>query len=198
MQRMPSRPLKSFATVCLALIVGLACVVPTPLRADPPSHAPAHGWRKKHDPYYLGYQGWKWPRDYGVLAGRCDHAAVGAILGGVVGGAIGAQVGKGEGRAVAIVVGTVLGAVIGASIARELDEADRACIGHTLELAPAGRRVVWHNDRTGVDYVVIPGRSFRQGDRDCREFTTERYVDGRRIVTRQRACRDDDGQWHTR
>ena len=40
--------------------------------ADPPSHAPAHGWRKKHDPYYEGYTGRKWADDYGVKSGRCD------------------------------------------------------------------------------------------------------------------------------
>ena len=28
--------------------------------ADPPKHAPAHGWRKKHDPYYVGFSGYRW------------------------------------------------------------------------------------------------------------------------------------------
>lgn len=178
-------------------VAGLVAMtlLPSPAWADPPPHAPAHGWRKKHDPYYLGYQGSRWPRDYGVIAGRCDHSAVGAVLGGVVGGTIGSQIGKGEGRAVAIVVGTVLGAVLGAQIARELDDADRACIGHTLELAPPGRRVAWRNPNTGIDYVVVPLQSFRRGDRDCREFTTEVYFEGRRSVRRAIACRDDAGRW---
>ena len=38
--------------------------------ADPPAHAPAHGWRKKHDPYYVGYTGVSWERDYEISSGR--------------------------------------------------------------------------------------------------------------------------------
>lgn len=192
---MQTRHLSRLSAGCLIALLGLAFLLPPRAWADPPAHAPAHGWRKKHDPYYLGYRGTKWPRDYGVLMGRCDHSAIGAVLGGVVGGAIGSQIGKGEGRAVAIVVGTVLGAVIGAQIGRDLDEADRGCIGHTLELVPPGQRVAWHNARTEVDYVVIPGRRFEANDRECREFVTERTLEGRRLVTRNQACRDDDGRW---
>lgn len=62
--------------------------------ADPPPWAPAHGWRKKHDPYYVGYAGHQWPNDYGISSGRCNREAVGTALGGIVGGAIGSTVGK--------------------------------------------------------------------------------------------------------
>jgi len=179
----------------LLLLLTLGLAFPPVSYADPPPHAPAHGWRKKHDPYYVGYSGTKWPRDYGILAGRCDHTAVGAVLGGVVGGAIGSQIGKGDGRTVAIIVGTVLGAAVGAKIAQDMDAADRACIGHTLELAPVGRRVVWHNADTDVDYAVIPTRSYKVDGRDCREFTTERYYDDKRSTGKGRACRGDDGEW---
>lgn len=187
---MPNR----LRTVLLLLATAVGLLVQTAW-ADPPAHAPAHGWRKKHDPYYLGYAGKKWPKDYGVLLGRCDYTAVGAVLGGVVGGAIGSQVGQGEGRTVAIIVGTVLGAVLGAQIARDLDEADRACIGHTLELAPPGRRVVWLNPHTGIEYAVVPTRSFRLEGRDCREFTAERILGSRRLMSTGRACRDETGAW---
>ncbi|MEZ5628509.1 MAG: hypothetical protein R3E34_13455 [Rhodocyclaceae bacterium] len=61
-------------------------VLPVPVLADPPAHAPAHGWRKKHDPDYIGYTGRKWERDYGILDGRCSTEAVGAVVGGVIGG----------------------------------------------------------------------------------------------------------------
>ena len=59
--------------------------------ADPPPHAPAHGWRKKNDPYYVGYTGRQWTDDYGIRSGRCDRdrshmaTAVGAVAGGVIG-----------------------------------------------------------------------------------------------------------------
>ncbi|MEO1765966.1 RT0821/Lpp0805 family surface protein [Thiobacter aerophilum] len=187
---MPTR----LRTVLLLLVMMLALLPPAGW-ADPPAHAPAHGWRKKHDPYYLGYAGKKWPHDYGVLVGRCDYAAVGAVLGGAVGGAIGSQVGQGQGRTVAIIVGTVVGAVLGAQIGRDLDEADRACIGHTLELAPPGQRVVWVNPNTGIEYVVVPTRNFQLDDRDCREFAMERIRDGRRVMSKGQACRDATGSW---
>ena len=131
--------------------LALMLAAPPTSYADPPPHAPAHGWRKKHDPNYVGYTGKKWDRDYGVIDGRCNREAVGAVLGGGVGGAIGSQVVKGEGRAVAIVVGSVLGAVIGSKIGRELDEADRGCIGHALELAADGKPVDLGQPAIGVE-----------------------------------------------
>jgi hypothetical protein len=56
--------------------------------ADPPSHAPAHGWRKKHDPYYVGYSGQQWERDFDISSGTCNRQAVATVLGGVAGGVI--------------------------------------------------------------------------------------------------------------
>ena len=177
------------------LVALLGLVFPPIIFADPPSHAPAHGWRKKHDPYYLGYTGKQWPKDYGVLSGTCDHTAIGAVLGGVVGGTIGSQIGKGDGRTVAIIIGTVLGAAVGARIAQDMDDADHACIGHALELAPQGRQVVWDNERTGVHYIVTPTRGFRADGRECREFTTERSYDQKKTKQTGAACRGKDGEW---
>ena len=176
-------------------VLALALAAPPMSYADPPPHAPAHGWRKKHDPYYIGYTGKKWDRDYGVIDGRCNREAVGAVLGGVVGGTIGSQVVKGEGRAVAIVVGSVLGAVIGAKIGRELEEADRACMGHALELAGDGKPVTWADAQTGLSYAVTPARGFKQNGRSCREFTTAVTSKGRRETVTDRACRSSDGTW---
>ncbi|TCJ18142.1 hypothetical protein EZJ19_02570, partial [Parasulfuritortus cantonensis] len=76
----------------LAAVIFLSLTL-EPVWADPPGQAPAHGWRKKHDPYYMGYTGRKWDDDYGITLGRCNRDAVGAVLGGVVGGAIGSRVG---------------------------------------------------------------------------------------------------------
>ncbi|MGE5793311.1 MAG: RT0821/Lpp0805 family surface protein [Bacteroidota bacterium] len=183
--------IRSFTAVLLAL----ALAAPLASYADPPSHAPAHGWRKKNDPYYLGYTGKKWDRDYGVVGGRCQFEAVGAVLGGVVGGAVGAQVGSGDARTVAIIVGSAVGAVIGAKIGRALEDADRGCIGHALELAENGRPVTWANPHTGVSYAVTPTRGFKQDGQSCREFTTVATANGRKESTKGRACRDGDGRW---
>ena len=60
--------------------------------ADPPAHAPAHGWRKKHDPGYVGYTGSTWERDYDVATGHCNREEIGAVVGGVAGGVIGSKV----------------------------------------------------------------------------------------------------------
>ena len=102
-------------------LLGLLLTIPA--LADPPAHAPAHGWRKKHDPSYVGYTGREWPRDYGVVEGTCNRKEIGTVLGAVVGGAIGSQIGDGSGRTVAIIVGSVLGAVIGREIGRDMDRA---------------------------------------------------------------------------
>ncbi len=180
------------ASGALALLVA-ASGQPTPSWAAPPPHAPAHGWRKQHDPYYLGYTGKRWEKDYGILSGRCDRAAVGAVIGGVLGAAVGSQIGDGSGRQIAILVGTVLGAVVGAEIARSMTDADRACIAHGLELAPPGTRVRWSAPETGLEYALIPAGA-RPGRPECREFTLE--VEGaRRSTSRALGCRRADGSW---
>lgn len=82
-------------TIIAALLLPASPVAYT----DPPPWAPAHGWRKKHDPYYQGYSGTHWEQDYGIINGKCNREAIGTALGGAVGGAIGSSVGKdGQGR----------------------------------------------------------------------------------------------------
>ena len=43
----------------LAIALSLTAFA-APILAQPPAHAPAHGWRKKNDPHYVGYTGYKW------------------------------------------------------------------------------------------------------------------------------------------
>lgn len=172
-------------------------LVATTAMADPPDHAKAHGWRKKHDPNYVGYTGRTWERDYGVLEGSCNRKEIGTVLGAVVGGAVGSQVGDGSGRTVAIIVGSVIGAAIGREIGRDLDEGDRACVGHALELAKAGQRVRWLNESTGVTYVVAPNPPSRDGDK-CRTYTLSMSRDGKSKATDGKACRADNGTWSVR
>lgn len=177
----------------LAAMLAAALGLPTPASADPPPWAPAHGWRKQNDPYYVGYSGHKWARDYGILEGTCNREAIGAVLGGVVGGAIGSTAGDGNGRAVAIIVGTAIGAIVGSQVAKTLDEADRACMGHALELVGEHRSVAWTNPQSGVNYRVTTGASVGQG---CREFTTRAAARGERTqLIRNVACRSNDGTW---
>jgi surface antigen len=174
-------------------------VLPFPAPAEPPAHAKAHGWRKKNDPNYVGYTGKKWAKDYGVVEGRCNAKAVGAVLGGAVGGVIGSQVGKGDDRPVAILVGTVLGAVIGSKIGAEIDSGDRGCMGHALELAGERKPVRWKNEQTGVSYTLTPTRNFKQGELPCREFTTVTSKGGKAAAPITGvACRKAAGEWEFR
>ena len=173
----------------------VALALPVNTYGDPPPWAPAHGWRKKNDPYYTGYTGKKWDKDYGVLNGRCNRQAVGAVIGGVAGGAIGSQVGRGSGRQVAIVVGTIAGAIIGAQIGRDMDEADRACMGHALELAGDRRRVGWQSADNRTQYLLTPVQGFEHGGAHCREFDFTVTSRGRRETNRAMACPTGDGGW---
>lgn len=177
-----------------ALALAVLMTAPAAL-ADPPGHAKAHGWRKKHDPYYVGYTGRHWPRDYGIVAGRCNREEIGTVLGAVVGGAVGSQIGDGSGRAVAVVVGSVLGAVIGREIGERLDERDRACIGHALELIEPGHPVRWANEGSGVSYVLTALADERLDARTCRRYELQATHEGKARLRRGRACRDSDGTW---
>lgn len=188
-----SRPIRMLTAVALAA-GALATALPVNTWGEPPPWAPAKGWRKKNDPYYTGYTGKKWDKDYGIIDGRCNREAIGAVLGGIAGGAVGSQVGRGENRQVAIVVGTIAGAVIGAQIGRDMDEADRACLGHALELAGDKKRVTWQ----GADkrtYLLTPVRSFERNGVNCREFDLAVTRDGKRDTSRAKACPGGNGTW---
>ena len=189
--------MKNTVSAALLALVSLSLVA-SPAWADPPSWAPAHGWRKKNDPDYVGYTGKKWQNDYGIVEGHCDTDKVGAVLGGAVGGVVGAKVSRPENRPVAIVVGTVLGAVIGAKVGRSLDEADRACMGHALELAGENKTVVWTNSRTGVHYELTPTRNLGDRRNPCREFTTRVSSGGADDMVKGVACRGGAGDWSFR
>lgn len=199
----------------LVFILLLVFVAPM-VSADPPDWAPAHGWRKKHDrddddddhrerhkrkhrrereEPRVGYEGKRWPSDYGILHSQCNRQMVGAVLGGVVGGVIGGKVAREEDRAIATVVGSVIGAVIGAQIGRSMDDADRACVGHALELADGGRAVHWTNEHVGAQYLLSPGREFSQAGKPCREFSLAVTLANRHDVSHQKACRNPDGVW---
>lgn len=185
-------PLKSVlgALLCVSIFAS------APAWSNPPDHAPAHGWRKKHDPRYIGYTGYGWERDYGVLAGTCRRKEIGTVVGAIAGGAIGSQIGDGTGRTVAIIVGSVLGGVIGREIGELLDEADRGCFGHALELAEPGRAVRWVNERTHVSYVLTPLAI--KDSKHCRRFKLETRAGKKRKKSEGRACRDGDGIWRMR
>lgn len=172
----------------------LTLLITFPAPADPPAHAPAHGWRKKHDPEYVGYTGTKWERDYDVASGRCNREEIGAVLGAAVGGAVGSR-SSDEHRAVATILGVAIGGLLGAKIGRELDEEDRACVGHAFEIGASGKRVTWVNARTGVTYVLIPGAAPKGKDKRCRAFVLTASHGKLSEERRGNACQIRAGQW---
>jgi surface antigen len=186
--------LSNFVRTATTVLTATAVLFAASALADPPDHAKAHGWRKKHDPQYVGYTGRAWERDYGVLEGSCHRKEIGTVLGAVVGGAVGSQIGEGSNRTVAIVVGSVLGAVIGREIGADLDDADRGCVGHALELSQPGQKVRWVNDRTGVSYLIEPLAAVKRGD-DCRSYKLTATRAGKSRTSERRACRSGEGTW---
>lgn len=187
--------------------------------SDPPDWAPAHGRRDKferdrdddrrddrrrHDKrryerrIAVGPTGTRWPGDYGVIVGQCNRAEIGAVLGATVGGAVGSRVGEGNGRVVATIIGAVVGGVLGAQVGRSMDEEDRACIGHALELTSNGRPVRWENEQSGARYLLTPLGEDTGAGMPCRQFALEVQLNGRTDVSDQWACRDDQGRWSVR
>jgi surface antigen len=177
------------------LALSAALVAPCLALATPPPWAPAHGWRKKHDPYYAGYSGRQYAYDYGVSRGSCNRDEIGAVLGGIAGGVIGSKVGEGENRPVAIVLGTVVGAVIGAEIGRRMDDSDRSCIGQALELASANQTVSWSNPQARVSYQLTPLGANERRDDGCRTFKLVAHGAFGLSEGRTTACADNQGVW---
>lgn len=179
-----------------SLIMAIAATLGAgPVLADPPGHAPAHGYykngkkdRKDHKSgQYQGKSGMVYVQDYGISSGRCNRDEIGAVIGGVTGAVIGGQIADREDRVVGMVVGGVLGAVLGHAIGDSMDDRDRACMGHALELGRPGIPVEWRND--GHHYRFTPQGDARDG---CRNATL--VVDGRkpRDVL---ACPAGRGEW---
>lgn len=162
--------------------------------ADPPPHAPAHGWRKKHDPYYVGYSGVRYEQDFGIVSGRCNREEIATVVGGAVGGYLGSRIAD-EHPVIGTVIGAVAGAVIGNRIGRELDERDRRCFGHALEIGEAGRPILWTNESTGIRYEIVPGAVRERRGATCREFTMAAADARSRSSNSGLACQVQPGVW---
>lgn len=153
----------------------------------PPPWAPAHGYRAK----YAGYSGHGWDRDYGVLGGRCNTDEILAAAGAVAGGVIANRTAP-DNRTVATILGAVIGGVIGNEIGDRIDERDRACIGHSLELVPAGQSVRWENSASGLSYQLRPVRDLANG---CREFELTAGKGKHARPAKLRGCARSTGSW---
>jgi len=180
-----------------AILASAVVALSLPAVADPPPHAPAHGWRAKQNGQkaHVGHAGYEWEFDYGVQSGSCDRRAIGTALGGITGAVIANRVADSENRTVAMLIGAAAGAFIGNRIGRNFDKADEACLGHALELGKTGQPVGWTNEDTGVSYQVVPGADRDRDGSACREFNFT-AVSGSDKSTRQGlACESERGVW---
>ncbi|HJR70221.1 MAG TPA: glycine zipper 2TM domain-containing protein [Gammaproteobacteria bacterium] len=176
------------------LLIGLLVAWVAPAFAQPPAHAPAHGWRKKNDPYYVGYTGKQWERDFDISSGSCNRQEIATVIGGIAGGVIANRVAD-EHKPVATIIGVIAGAVIGNRIGRELDEADRGCFGHALEIAQPRQRITWTNEQLGVRYELSPGADRPRGATPCREYTLVTVAGRDRSTKTGIACQSQPGVW---
>jgi surface antigen len=176
--------MKHPVTMALAALLGSTLAM-----ADPPGHAPAYGHYKNpaRAKHYKGKSGVIYLNDYGIESGRCNRDEIGTVIGGVTGAAIGSQVASPQNRVVGMVIGGALGAVLGHAIGDSMDNRDRACMGHALEIGRPGVPVVWRDD--GHHYQFTPRDDAANG---CRHATI--VVDGRnpRDVL---ACPSGRGDW---
>ncbi len=173
----------------------LCAALALPLMAAPPPHAPAHGYRDKDKQArkFRGYTGVEWAEDYGIREGRCNTDTVLAAVGAVGGAVIGNRAASPENRTVATIVGALAGAIIGNEVGEAIDDRDRACIGHGLEVGAIGRDVVWTNPQTRVVHTLRPVADLAGG---CRRF--EYRTGPRAKAVPMVACRGAAGTWTLR
>ena len=145
---------------------------------EPPKPAPVVSTGQK--PNYVGYTGIPWSKDYGIVSGRCDFA--------VAAKALGMQDGP---RSIAL-------AVAGSGDSKlvdSMDERDRACMGHALELVRKGNTTAWTNPESGRAYRVTLGQDYVHAGLPCREFAAVVTAMGAQESVKGGACRRPEAKW---
>lgn len=162
--------------------------------AEPPPWAPAHGYRAKKQGHHKHYRDDYHQHDYyGILDGRCNRQAIGAVVGGAAGGIIGHE--ADDGGEIGTIAGAVVGVILGSMIGKSMDEADRRCAGSAFEYAPDRQPVRWQGPN-GRDYVLTPYNTRVIDDRHCRDYTMETVLEnGQLQEVHGRACREGNGEW---
>jgi surface antigen len=185
------------------LVVALACTaLISPAMAVPPKHAPAYGYRNQDKQHrkdakaarkYRGYTGVEWQDDHGIQGGRCNTDTILAVAGAAGGAIIGNRTASAENRTVATIVGAIAGGLIGNAIGEAIDDRDRACIGHGLEVGTVGKAITWTNPTTRVAHTLKPVRDLPNG---CRSF--EFVATAGAKPASMTACRTPESTWAIR
>ena len=123
----------------------------------------------------------------------------GTLVGAGLGALVGSQFGGGQGRILGAVAGTLVGGYIGNHIGQSMDQADAAyynrSMSHSLEYNPSGVTSTWKNPDSGNYGRITPEASYISSGRNCREFTQEVFIGGKRQQAFGKACRTSDGSW---
>jgi surface antigen len=145
-------------------------------------------------PGYGGY-GAAGPGEVGL-----NKTTGGALVGAGLGGLAGSQIGHGTGKLAATGAGVLLGALLGGSVGQSLDRADlnyaHQTTQSTLETAPSGQPVAWHNPDNGHNGTIVARPAYQAPTGQfCREFQQTITVGGQTQEGYGTACRQPDGSW---
>ena len=135
----------------------------------------------------------------GTYEAQCHqgNTAAGTIFGAIAGGLLGGGLSHGNGAAIA--GGVILGGVVGNSLSRDIDCDDQHYAFATYDdglNGEIGREYDWHHGSARGTFTAT--REYQDGGYICRDFHTVTYRDGNRYERDGSACREDDGNWHTR
>lgn len=104
---------------------------------------------------YTGFGGTRWSSDYGISAGRCDRAAIVVPAGDERQTLVQRHEENLRNRTVSIIGATTgSGLLLSTRLRGRMDERDRRCLGHVLELGTVGQRIGWSNDASRQSYTV--------------------------------------------
>jgi surface antigen len=139
------------------------------------------------------------PLALAACSGPTQKQDTGLVVGAAAGGLLGNTVGKGTGKVAATIAGAMIGGIVGSEIGRSLDQQDRMAAQQAeltaLEKGQSGVATPWRNPDSGRHGMVVPGRPYRIGANDCRDYTHTIYIEGQPQTMRGTACRNPDGTW---
>lgn len=167
---------------------------------------------------YTGYGGTRWSTDYGIGAGRCDRDRIVVDTTGTGKSLVQRHEENLRNRNVGIIGATSgSGLLLSTRVGGSLDERDRRCLGHVLELGTAGQSVGWTNGTTRQTYAVVvneytPSSSIPAGSRPgakdrCRVLLLTTVAAGSRVgagatgrgnTEQLIACEANPGVWSIR
>jgi len=86
-------------------------------------------------------------------------------------------------------------ALIGKKIGEKMDDADRSCIGHALEIGQPGEVITWTNRDTGIEYQMILKADGSDRNASCREYTLLGIAGDNKSFRQGVACQVEPGVW---